>query len=277
MEIYDCHVHTTYSFDGKATIGEQCDRAISLGLRAITVTDHTTPVPKGYAYCENIRKSVEAANRKKEELEGTLLVLSGMELGDPLTCGDERYKPFYDIKGVDCILGSVHSGPIFKTYFPNNPYGSDLRRSVATADMDFLKRFVERYYTEVLKLVEKADVDVITHLTFPLRYINGQANRGFDITEFDALIDEVLKAIIKTGKTLEVNTSGYAGWGEFMPNSEILKRYFALGGRHISLGSDAHRAAHLSVGIPEAMELLKKIGFTHGSYFVNRERMEYIF
>ena len=274
MEIYDCHLHTTYSIDGRASLDEMCDAALTLGLRAITVTDHNFPVPEGLSHYENIEKSAAAARQKDKELNGKLMVLTGVELADQFI-GKYDYAPFYQME-LDCILGSVHSGPIFQEYFSDSPYSYDLRRSASIADMAFLKRFVEIYYTELLKTAEEADVDVITHLTFPLRYINGQANRGLDILEFYPMIDRVLLAIIKTGKALEVNTSGMAtAWKHFMPDENILKRYYALGGRIVTTGSDAHRAENLGVGIPEANLSLKKIGFTHGSYFVRRKRFEY--
>ena len=274
MELYDCHLHTTYSVDGKATMDEMCDRALALGLKAITVTDHNFPAPDGFAHYENIRQSAQEAKRKNEELSGRLLVLSGVELADQFI-GSYDATPFYEMD-LDCILGSIHSGPIFQEYFSDTPYEGDLRRSAPYADMDFLKKFVEVYYTELLKTAQQADVDVITHLTFPLRYINGQAHRGLDITAYYPLIDQVLSAVIQTGKALEVNTSGIStAWHQFMPDEDILKRYFAMGGRIVTTGSDAHRAEQLGVGIPEAITMLKRIGFTHGSYFVKRKRFEY--
>ena len=276
MKLYDCHLHTTYSHDGKSTMDEMCDRALKLHMQAITITDHNAPVPKGFLPYENIKQSAAAAKRKNEELKGQLMVLSGVELADQFI-GGQPCEPYYEMD-LDCILGSIHSVQIFTTFFPDSPYGMDLHRSAENADMDFLKKFVEIYYMELKKTAEQADVDVITHLTFPLRYINGQANRGLDISEYYPLIDQVLLAVVKSKKALEVNTSGMATpWRQFMPDEEILKRYYHLGGRIVTTGSDAHKAENLGVGIPEAILMLKKIGFTHGSYFVKRKRLEYAF
>ncbi len=275
MQIYDCHVHSTYSFDAKSSIGELCEQAQKRGLCAIAVTDHNLPVPNGYAHYENILKSVEAANRKKEEYAGKLLVLSGVELGDPLTDPLYRYEPFFELAGLDVVLGSVHSSEIIRMYFRDNPYGTSLSTAAKMADMDFLNRFTTRYFTELRRIAEETDVDVITHLTFPLRYINGQENRGLDISAFDEAIDTVLCAVIKHQKVLEVNTSGFLKWGAFMPDKKILTRYFNMGGRLISLGSDAHHANHLASGFSEATAMLKELGFTRGSYFVNRKRQDY--
>lgn len=276
MEIYDCHLHTTYSKDGKSTLDEMCGRALVLGMRAITVTDHNEPDTPGFPAYEHIRQSVAAAKRMNEELGGRLQVYAGVELADQFIGGQDP-APYYEMD-LDCILGSIHSTKMYSAFFPDHTFGSDLLQSAQKADMDFLKKFVEAYYSELRKTAEKADVDVIAHLTFPLRYINGRANRGLDIAEFYPLIDQVLAAVVKTGKALEVNTSGMAtDWKHFMPDEDILKRYYALGGRFVTTGSDAHRAENLGVGIPEAIHMLQKIGFTHGSYFVKRKRFEYQF
>ena len=60
-----------------------------------------------------------------------------------------------------------------------------------------------------------------------------------------------------------------------MPNAEILKRYYDIGGRNITLGSDAHKKENIAFAFNNAAAMLKEIGFTHGSYFVKRKRYEY--
>lgn len=277
MEVFDCHVHTTYSFDGKATIKAQCEKAIALGLSGITVADHNLPVHKEFPLHENIRASVKAANEMKEKYRGKLKVFAGVELGDPLT--DETYpcREIYEIDGIDCILGSIHSTPLCKKYFPDNPYGDNLMDIARKGDLAFVKEIIRVYYEEYFNLCENADVDIVTHLTFPFRYTNGALGYELDISEYDEKIEKILKTIVKTGKTLEVNTSGFPlGWHEFMPNEQILNKYFSLGGRNVSLGSDAHKTDTLGVAFKEAREMLKSIGFTYGSFYENRKRQEYL-
>ena len=38
--IYDCHLHTRFSGDSKASVRSQVERAISLGMKEICFTDH---------------------------------------------------------------------------------------------------------------------------------------------------------------------------------------------------------------------------------------------
>ncbi|KZL90352.1 PHP domain-containing protein [Clostridium magnum] len=41
--LYDYHIHTTYSIDGKNTILEVCKSAVEKGLKEIAITDHFEP------------------------------------------------------------------------------------------------------------------------------------------------------------------------------------------------------------------------------------------
>ena len=274
MEIYDCHVHTNFSHDGKATTEEQCEQAIGLGLSGITITDHTYPAPEGFAHGENIVLSVERAKHMQDKFGEQLKIFSGAEVADIFLDGCDN-RPFYAISQIDCLLGSVHSAAVIKRHFPDEPWKT-LVGCGADITLDFARRFTEKYFLEVLKMAQEAAVDVIAHLTYPLRYINGDGKKGLDITEFYPIMDQIFAVMIKRGLSLEVNTSGLArAWNEMMPNEDILARYFALGGRNVTTGSDAHRTEHLAVGIPEAICALKRVGFTHGSYYVGRKRQTY--
>lgn len=273
MQIYDCHTHSVFSLDGNDSIDEIVEEAIKKGAKAITITDHTSPQADKYQPYEHIKLSVQKTKKAAQKYKGKILVLSGAERSD-IFPADVR-EPFYDFD-LDCILGSVHSKPIIREYFFDSQHKS-LTTCCESADIDFLEQFVRKYYFKLSDLVCRGDVDVITHMTYPFRYIVGKANRGLDVALFKKEIDEVLDGIIKTDKTLEINTSGKVGkWNEFMPNADILKRYFKMGGRNITLGSDAHKKENIAVGFFDAVSLLKEIGFTHGSYFVKRERKEYI-
>ena len=68
-----------------------------------------------------------------------------------------------------------------------------------------------------------------------------------------------------------VNNSGLRQkLGEAMPNLCLLKRYHELGGRLVTLGSDAHCTEDLGRGIDVGMELLKAAGFTEFAIYEKR-------
>lgn len=39
-EIFDCHVHSTFSSDGESTLQEMCEAAIRVGVSGLVFTDH---------------------------------------------------------------------------------------------------------------------------------------------------------------------------------------------------------------------------------------------
>ena len=46
--IYDCHLHTEFSADSETPVRDQMEKAISLGMREICITDHHDP---GSQFC----------------------------------------------------------------------------------------------------------------------------------------------------------------------------------------------------------------------------------
>ena len=120
-------------------------------------------------------------------------------------------------------------------------------------------------YGEYLGLVRRSlDVpysyDIIGHFGYLTRYAPYEDKR-LTCAEFSAQIDDIFKTIIQKGKILELNTS--RSNGIFLPSRELLERYYALGGRLISYGSDAHAVGSVANDREIAMAMLKEIGFTH--------------
>ena len=72
-------------------------------------------------------------------------------------------------------------------------------------------------------------------------------------------------------KGIEVNTSGYAVNGNCgFPNYNQVKRYFDLGGRIITIGTDSHAVDRIGQHVEDVKDNLKKIGFKEISTFTNR-------
>ena len=68
-------------------------------------------------------------------------------------------------------------------------------------------------------------------------------------------------------KALEINVSGlFKGLGETLPAFDEIKRYHDLGGKYITLGSDAHNINDVGRDIEKGIELAFKAGFK--SYYI---------
>ena len=85
-------------------------------------------------------------------------------------------------------------------------------------------------------------------------------------------LDAVLETLIKNDKALEVNTSGLRQLiGTTLPDENVIRRFRELGGRYVTLGSDAHRWGDVGAGIEDGLNLLLKCGFTHFTVYSKRE------
>ena len=79
-------------------------------------------------------------------------------------------------------------------------------------------------------------------------------------------------AMVETGKGLEVNTSGYRqGLGKTIPVLWIIRDYYQLGGRVVTLGSDAHQASDLAADFDVAMDILTGVGFRYFAFYRQRQ------
>ena len=53
--------------------------------------------------------------------------------------------------------------------------------------------------------------------------------------------------------------------------SDIIKRFKELGGKYVTIGSDAHRWGDVGSGIEDGMRVLLKCGFTHFTVYEKRK------
>ena len=77
------------------------------------------------------------------------------------------------------------------------------------------------------------------------------------------IISEIMKILIKNGKMLEVNTAAIEIYGEPNPSIELLRLYKSLGGRNITIGSDAHSLEQIGRGIERGIEILRELGYNY--------------
>ena len=80
-----------------------------------------------------------------------------------------------------------------------------------------------------------------------------------------------MEALIRRDKALEVNSGAYrCGLAQPNPSLSVLKRYYELGGRLITIGADAHKPEHVGLRFDLLPQLLTGIGFRE--YAVYRKR-----
>lgn len=258
--ISDCHVHTDCSRDGNDPAMMMCERAAGLGLYALTLTDHCEcNVYTEEEYDKSIRQSFFEAKKAKAVFRGRLHVYAGVELGQPMQ-NLAAAEDALNACNFDFVLGSVHNIREMDDFF------------FLEYDKVDVNEILNKYFDEMLEMIEWGKFDSLAHLTYPLRYIVGEHNIPVDFELFSEKVETILKALIKREKALEVNTSGYRQkLGEPLPPLSVLKRFFELGGKYVTLGSDSHRWADVGAGIEQGLAMLREAGFQHFTVFIERK------
>ncbi len=256
----DTHSHTyPSSHDGKNTLREMIEGALEKQVTYYGISNHFD-----YDYDEKLMTEEEKkilpngdeeeyfrdARFLQKEYEEKIKVLVGAEFGySERKEVQEQYRLAYEKHRPDYVINSVHSNE-----------GRDFSRTALPKDK---KGLFELY----LRLVRQSlDVpyhyDIVGHIEYIVRYVPF-AEKKIELGEFQEQIDDILKRIIEKGKILEVNTATFGLERVGLPNEEVLARYYELGGRRVTFGSDAHTTARILEGREKVVATLKKIGFEY--------------
>ena len=257
--IYDLHTHSGQSFDGCETCSALCETAISKGLKGIAITDHLDIDDSTLNVLPFVKAQFDETSKAKAEFDGKLDVLRGIELGQGIYRKELSLKVLSETP-YDFVLGAIHNLENVKDF-----YFLDYNE----CDVDEL---LTRYFNDLLKLAEWNMTDSLAHITYPLRYICGNYKMSFDLAKYSEIIDAILETVIKNDKAIEINTSSIDCYHfDTMPGVDIIKRYKALGGKYVTLGSDAHKCERLGFGLEKGFDLLLEAGFDSYTIFKSRQ------
>lgn len=268
LTLYDMHTHTEASHDSTQAPAALCDAALQLGLAGVAFTDHgDCPVLTQRRECETIAASVASAAAMRRQYDGRLRVLCGLELGEACWVPDAA-ATLLGLAEYDVVLASIHG--LIEDGTP--AYYSQVNFDAAHYTDRQLQDYLRRYLYDMAQNAADSDYDVLAHLDCPLRYINDRYHRGATLAAHADMVDEILRIVIARGKTLEVNTSGFAaGTNRLLPGADILTRYRALGGRQVCLGSDAHKKEALAAGFAATAAMLQRLGFAGQTIYIRRQ------
>ncbi len=258
----DIHTHSQYSFDGKSALADMLEGALAKGIAFYGVSEHfdyDAFLYRGAQWVADGEAYFHDGRHLQENYEGCMNVAIGAEFGYAddarvqafyrAIC--EKHRPDFAVNSVHALQGNdyYHQKPFYQT----NEKGEEILRAK------------EEVYREYLQLVRRSldapyPYDIVGHIGYVTRYAP-YADTRMRHADYAEELDGILTAIIAKDKILELNAS--RGKEGFLPTVELLSRYYALGGRKISYGSDAHEVGKIAHARDEAMETLKGIGFTH--------------
>lgn len=248
----DAHLHTDLSPDSDVPIDTFAEQAAERGIAEIAITDHVDFDPSAPAFAHTTFSQRERIVREAAERWGDQGV--DIRFGVEITW-DRRWEA--DIRdhlaahSYDFVIGSVH-------VYRDSPYAAaNVAAFVAGRS---LADIVAPYFEEVAAGARSGLFDTMGHIDFVKRYLADHMDTG-DITMTTELYDPILTSLVESGTALEINTSGLRqAANESYPAPIVVERYVELGGRAITIGSDAHRADSFAFALGEGYRAAQGAG-----------------
>lgn len=243
--MFDFHMHSSVSYDSRSSVQSMVESALEAGLREICFTDHCDyhsdpAVPPSTFTLETYRAAYDDL-----DMPG-LTVRRGLEFG--LTeWNAKEFAQWADLYPYDFIIGSVHEVAGLDPYFPDYWTGD-------------VKADFHRYLEQTLRCVQAhRGFDVLGHLTYVCKSVHNPSCAPVPFLENRDITDAIMEELVRKDIGMEINTSGVDRAGEFLPGADFLRRFKELGGRIVTVGSDAHDPSRVGQYAPEALEVLKDI------------------
>lgn len=249
MKYTDHHVHTKFSPDSNADIIQYITKAKELELEYILFTDHIDFGTIDTTFFDSIDFDEYFKVMKDLESRYGLPIKIGVEIGYEKDCKNEIDK-FLSKYKFDFVIASIHYGSGLDFYTGEFYEG----KTKEEAYLDYFKL--------VLEMVENfTNYDVVGHLDYIIRY-GPYRDKHYNYDDYKEILDKILKAIIRNNRGIEVNTSGLRqGENVTFPKDKVLLRYKELGGKIITVGSDAHFNDEYQADFKEVINKLEDMGF----------------
>ena len=242
--IFDSHMHTKFSADSKMTAAEALAQADKLNL-GVVFTEHFDYGLELYGKKFSFNPA-EYMNEYKN-LRGEKVRL-GVEVGlrKFARAANENFiaqAPF------DFVIGSIHLVDDLDIYYPD--FYADKDKATA----------YKKYFRQMAEEISGADFDALGHIDYICRAAP-YSDPEIDYPTFQTEIDAVLKIIVEREKVLELNTRRFNNSRAVKELVPVYKKYRDLGGRFVTIGSDAHRQDAVGNYFNRALEFVRELNLT---------------
>lgn len=256
--MYESHSHTPLCKHADGWPDEYALVAEKRGLKGLIVTCHN-PMPNGFSASvrmaeDEFESYIELVSRTREQFLGRVDVRLGLE-ADYFEGMEDYLEQQLQSADFNFVLGSVH------------PQISEWRERYWQDDLLEVQR---TYFHLLAKTAETKLFDSISHPDL----IKNFTSSSWDPEKIMPDICRSLDRIAQTGVAMELNTSGVNKTISEMNPMPTMLEEIAKRGIPITLGSDAHVPDRVADGYETGLHLLKESGFSHVSYFLDRQRHE---
>lgn len=248
----DYHLHSAHSADAHTSVAPMCEAALAAGLRDICFTEHLDfdRSDPGYGFLDDEAFSAAVADARAR-YAGRLVIRKGIEFDFRRAYGTEPGETLAAMD-LDFVLGSVHTAagrPI---------YGL----SAEDRDAADLAELLDDYLAETAALAESGWCHALGHFDYVYKQAPALVEPYRDAAYWER-VERILASCVAGGVAIEVNTHHLHDRRQGLAaDEEILRRYRRLGGRLVTVGSDAHRPGDVAHAFPEAERALREAGFT---------------
>lgn len=261
MRKIDYHMHTHFSADSEASPREHILMAIDKGLDEICFTDHRDFNYPDYPFELDTKAYFQELKQLQKEFQDQITIKIGLEIGLDLDYIDE-INAFVEANDYDYVIGSIHVIHQTEFYEPALFFKDKTKEEAH-----------KEFFMNTLECVKTFDCfNCLGHLDYISRY-GPYLDKSVDHQKYQDIIDEIFQTLIQKGKGIEVNTSGYKERHTCgFPTFEQVQRYYDLGGRIITIGTDSHTSDRVGEHVEDVVKEYQKIGFEDVSTFTKRVR-----
>ncbi|MBM7866490.1 histidinol phosphate phosphatase [Heliobacterium gestii] len=238
--IFDTHVHTRFSTDSLMALDQAKERAEKLGIGLI-ITDHMDleyPKPHSFTF------DVDAFFRAYEPCRSERLRL-GIEMGMRSELVDHN-RTLASAYPFDFIIGSIHVVDgvevVAQRFFQGRTK----------------QEVYDRYFDNMLDCVKAYDfIDSLGHIDYIARYALLD-DPEIHYSEFRERIDPILAVLAERGQAIEINARRLGNPAVAEAILPIYRRFAELGGRRVTIGSDAHTPRDVGQNLKASLDLAER-------------------
>ena len=240
--LFDTHMHTRFSTDSTMDIEDAVAKGRELGM-GITFTEHLDlDYPKPQAFIFDIDEYFAAYSHYRSDK-----VLLGIEIGmrSELAQANRMALEKYPF---DFVIGSIHVIEGIDIY-ENQFYLGRSKREV-----------YGQYFASMLECLSCYEfIDSLGHIDYIARYAQFD-DPELHYSEFTDYFDQVLATVVAKQKALEINTRRLDQPETVKALIPVYRRFAELGGRWVTIGSDAHTPQDIGRHFPLALEIADRCG-----------------
>ncbi|MFX4261405.1 histidinol-phosphatase HisJ family protein [Pelotomaculum propionicicum] len=257
----DNHLHTRLCGHATGDAGEYLDSAANLGIREAGFCDHLP------LYFLSPDKMIPNYAMDESDLPGYVSMVKNLALHTPVEVKlgiEADFVPGHE-KKLEALLASYRFDFITGSVHFIDGWGFDNPAELA----EYGRRDINTVYEQYFGLVQQAALtglfDVMAHPDLVKKF-NFRPTR-----DLRPLYEETARVFKSTGVCVEVNSAGLRYPAkEIYPGPGLLE-IFLKNGIPVTVGSDAHRPEDVGSGLPEAIALIKNIGYREVATFRGRQ------